>query len=344
MRVCLLCGGFGGARFAPGLVSAVGAPDTVVITNPGDDIRFMGLEVWPDFDATLYALAGEFDEALGWGRRGDTFRVADALGDAGWFRIGDADRSICAARTAWLDDGIARSFVARLLREGLGVETTVVPASAQPHRTVVETRGGELPLQEWLVRHRAADTPLRIRTSPVAAAATPEALRGLAQADLVILGPSSPVMSLMPILSVPGMLAAVSRAARVVAISPTVSTVTPRLAPEQGRYRVREVLLEMLGLPHTAAAVPALWPGMLDGIVVDYRDERIAREIEATYGLPVLRADLLPAPGPRRAALAAEVVAFGAGLAGRDPIGVQEPDLRPGHALGAERLLAQPAG
>jgi LPPG:FO 2-phospho-L-lactate transferase len=317
VNVCLCCGGFGGARFAPGLVDALGPEAVTVLTNPGDDLRFDGLELWPDFDSTLYGLAGRFDEALGWGRLGDSFHAADALGEAGWFRIGDHDRSLSILRTAWLADGIDRAEVARRCAERLGVTVTIVPAAAEPHRTVVDTASGSLPLQEWLVRRRAADPPLGVRRSPVASAATAPALAALRDADLVVLGPSNPIISLMPILTTPGIADALAGAPRVVAVSPTVSAVAPRTAPEQGRYDVRGRLLELFGLPHTAAALPALWPGLLHGIVVDHRDEGVAREIEDSHGLPVLRTDLLRFTPFGRTALAREVIAFGAGLRAR---------------------------
>ena len=315
-RVCCLCGGFGGARFAPGLVQSIGAPDTVLVTNPGDDVRFTALEVWPDFDSVLYGVAGEFDEELGWGRRGDTTACVDALGEEGWFRMGDRDIALSLLRTAWLAGGLDRGEVARRCCEALGVEATIVPAAAQPHRTRIETEEGWYGLQDYLVRRRAAARPLAVTLEPRAASATPEALAGL-EAELVVLGPSNPIVSLMPILAVPGVADALAEASRVVAVSPVVEAIAPRTPPEAARFGVRRRVMEMLGLPHSADAVAGLWAGLIDGFVVDERDADAAGRIEQALRIPVLRADLLPIDQKDRNDLAARVVEFGLGLPAR---------------------------
>ncbi len=125
------------------------------------------------------------------------------------------------------------------------------------------------------------------------ASATPEALTGM-RADLVVLGPSNPVVSLMPVVAVPGVLEALLCASRVVGVSPVVEAVKPRTPPEAGRYRVRARLMEMLGLAHSADAVAGLWAGLVDGFVVDGRDVDAARRIDETLGIPVLGTHLLP--------------------------------------------------
>jgi LPPG:FO 2-phospho-L-lactate transferase len=311
--VACLCGGFGAARFAPGLVESVGARDVVLVTNPGDDVRFTALEIWPDFDSVLYAVAGEFDEELGWGRRGDTTGRVHALGNKGWFRMGDRDIALSQLRAAWLAAGLDRGEVARRCCEAVGVGVTIVPAAAEPHRTRIETAEGWHPLQDYLVRRRAAARPLAVKLEPRAYSATPEALAGL-EAGLVVLGPSNPVASLMPIVAVPGVLGALIAAPRVVGVSPVVEAIAPRTPPEAGRYRVRGRLMEMLGLTHTADAVASLWAGLVDGFVVDQRDAAAARRIEETLGIPVLRTDLLPTGQTGRTELAAQVVEFGLGL------------------------------
>ena len=136
--MCLLSGGFGGARFAPGLVAALGVSAVSVVTNPGDDVRLLGGEVWPDFDAVLYALAWLYDEERGWGIRGEGFTAADEADEAGvagaagaWFRVGDHDLALCRERAAWLDAGVGRAEMARRLRKRLelgeqGVRVNVV--------------------------------------------------------------------------------------------------------------------------------------------------------------------------------------------------------------------------
>jgi LPPG:FO 2-phospho-L-lactate transferase len=176
--------------------------------------------------------------------------------------------------------------------------------------------GGWHPLQEYLVRQRAAPRPLGFKLEPRATSATPEALAGLA-ADLVRLGPSNPIISLLPILAVPGVLDALIEARRVVAVSPVVGAVMPATPPEAGRYRVRERLMDMLGLPHTADAVAGLWAGLVDGFVVDRRDADAARRIEEHQGIPVLQTDLLPGERSGRTDLAAGIVEFALSLPAR---------------------------
>jgi LPPG:FO 2-phospho-L-lactate transferase len=270
--------------------------------------------VWPDFDSVLYALAGIFDEQLGWGRRDDDHAVAGILAQDGWFSMGDRDVALSLLRTAWLGEtGGDRAEVARRCRERLDVSTELWPASATPHRTRVTIADGSVSLQEYLVRRRAADEPLRVEQDPRASAAAAPALEALRGADLVVLGPSNPVTSLMPILTVPEIWSALSRAPRIIAVSPTVAATPPRLAPEIGRYKVRERMLAMLGVAHAPDAMAALWPGLVDALVIDHRDaaDGEATRIEREGGLPVVSADLLAAAGPPRRALGEAVLKTG---------------------------------
>ena len=292
-----------------------------MVTNPGDDLRVMGGEVWPDFDAVLYALAGLYDEERGWGIRGEGFTAAD---DAGaWFRVGDRDLALCRERAGWLDADVERAEVARRLRERLGVDALVVPATAERCETqvLVEAPGAAgaeveaLPLQEWLVRERAARRPLGIRVTPAAPRAAAEAVAAIRDADLVLLGPSSPAMSLLPLLAAPDVAAAGAAARRVVALSPTVAAVPPRTKAEAGRYRVRGLLLAALGVEHTATGVARLWGEAIDGFVLDARDAGGARS-----AVPTFAADLLAATPFGRARLAEAVVSFGLGLPTRAPV------------------------
>jgi LPPG:FO 2-phospho-L-lactate transferase len=230
--------------------------------------------------------------------------------------MGDRDIALSLLRTSWLAGGLDRGEVARRCCEAVGVEVTIVPAAAQPHRTRIETADGWHSLQDYLVRRRAAAPPLAVKVEPRAASGTPEALAAL-EAELVLLGPSNPVVSLMPIVSIPGVLEALLDAPRVVGVSPVVEAVAPRTPPESGRYRVRGRLMEMLGLPHSADAVAGLWAGLVDGFVVDRRDAAAAGRIEEDLGIPVLRTDLLPMDQEGRTELAARVVEFGLGLPAR---------------------------
>jgi LPPG:FO 2-phospho-L-lactate transferase len=259
-----------------------------------------------------------FDEELGWGRREDGLAAAEVFAGDGWFRMGDRDLALSLLRTEWLrETGGDRTEVARRCRERLGVTTALIPAATGPHRTRVRTAVGSFGLQDYLVRRRAADEPLGISLAPRASAAAPAALAALREADLVVLGPSNPVTSLMPILTVPGIWEALAAAPRIVAVSPTVSAAEPRLAPEIGRYRVRERMLTAFGVAHAADAVAALWSGLVDGLVIDERDAAAgeAVRIEHERGMPVTVADLLAPTAAARRALGGAVLDAGLALA-----------------------------
>ena len=206
MRIAVLCGGFGAARFLDGLRRVPGIALTC-IANTADDLDYAGVHVSPDVDTVSYALAGMFDEHRGFGVVGDTFRNAEALRryGSGWFAVGDvdlatsppADRAAAGRRHAV--GGHRRS------RPGLGLAAAVVPMSDDPVRTKVVTDEGRLAFQEYLVARRAGPKVLAVEHDGLAAASpAPAVLPALADADLVILAPSSPVASLGPILGLPG--------------------------------------------------------------------------------------------------------------------------------------------
>lgn len=221
-RVVLLSGGVGGARLALGLARALPAGSLTVIVNTGDDFTHWGLAVCPDLDTVMYTLAGLSPYARGWGVEGDSFTVLDAmthLGADGWFRVGDRDLATHLARTEALGAGQRLTeFTARLARR-LGVMATLLPMSDDPCPTLMETRDeGVLPFQRWFVERAAAPALVGVR-SGAPALATHEVLSAVADADVVLLGPSNPFVSLEPILDRPGLVALVATK-RVVAVSP----------------------------------------------------------------------------------------------------------------------------
>ena len=154
MKVVLLSGGVGGARFARGLVSAVDPAGVTVIGNVGDDLDVLGLAVSPDLDSILYALAGLHDEERGWGRSGETWEAlgtVSALGGEDWFRLGDRDLGLHLVRTAALRSGEPLSTVTARLARALGIEATIIPATDDRLRTWIDTPAGSFPFQEWFV-------------------------------------------------------------------------------------------------------------------------------------------------------------------------------------------------
>jgi LPPG:FO 2-phospho-L-lactate transferase len=293
LRVTVLCGGFGAARFLDGLRRVPGV-ELTCIANTADDLTYAGVHVSPDVDTVSYALAGMFDEQRGFGVVGDTFRNAEALRryGLGWFAVGDVDLATCLRRTDLLRAGATLSEATADLGSGLSLAAAVVPMSDDPVRTMVVTDEGRLAFQEYLVARRAQPTVLAVEHDGLAAAhPAPAVLRALATADLVILAPSSPVASLGPILGLPGVRAAVA-GAFAVAVSPVVSSIAPATAPEQSRFRVRAAFMESAGLAHSATAVAGLYADILDGFVLDTRDAAESGAIEA-LGLDVRLADTL---------------------------------------------------
>jgi LPPG:FO 2-phospho-L-lactate transferase len=307
VRVAVLCGGFGAARFLDGLRRV---PDLVLtcIANTADDLDYVGVHVSPDVDTVTYALAGVFDETRGFGVVGDTFRNAEALRryGSGWFAVGDVDLATSVRRTDLLRAGATLSEAAADLARGLGVGAAVVPMSDDPVRTVVVTAEGRLPFQEYLVARRAQPAVVAVEQDGLGEAQpAPGVLPALRQADLVILAPSSPVASLRPIIGLPGVRAALS-AARVVAVTPVVSGQPPVTPPEQSRARVRAAFMASAGLPHSATAVAGLYADFLDAFVLDQRDASESDAV-AALDIEVIIADTLAA-GAGRLSLAETVL------------------------------------
>ena len=275
MNLVLLCGGLGGARLAPALGRALGRGRLTVVANVGDDLHWMGLRVCPDVDSVLYALAGVWDGARGWGRRDETFRVRDELvrrGRPGWFRVGDRDLALHLERTRLLSAGKTLTEVTREIAAGLGVHgISVVPASDEFAPTRVVTRSGRtLEFQEWYVRDQAR--PRLSRTLLSRHVASRAALRALAQADSVILGPSNPVTSIGAILALRGMTAAVRGVPRRIAVSPVVSRRRTRSPTIERHARARRRVLEPQGLRDRAASIAARYVGLVDDFVIDRAD------------------------------------------------------------------------
>jgi len=290
MKVVLLAGGLGGARLAPALGRALGARRLTVIANVGDDLEWMELRVCPDLDSITYALAGLWDAARGWGRRGETFRACEAmesLGGPSWFHVGDADLALHLERTRLLA-GATLTEVTRTLAGRLGVRgVAIVPAADElaPTRFVLRD-GRELAFQEWYVRHRARP-PLR-RTLLSREAASPAALAALRACDAVVLGPSNPVTSIGAILALRGMTAAVRDVPLRIAVCPVVVARRHRDAGVAHHSRARRAVLAALGARDRPAAIAARYSGLVDCFVLDRSDRRDADAIRRLGIEPVL--------------------------------------------------------
>ena len=268
MSIAVLCGGLGGSRCVDSLARAVGPEAVTAIGNVGDDVEILGLYVSPDLDTVLYTLAGLLDEERGWGIRDETYNalaLAGELGGEAWFTLGDRDIGLHLVRTTLLRDGVPLSAVTVRLAEALGVRVALLPATDDRLRTKVATDAGELDFQEWFVArgHRDAVTDVRFEGAEHTRPA-PGVLAAIEAAELVVIAPSNPFVSIEPILMVPGIREAVA-AKRVAAISPLVAGKAFR-GPLAG-------MLETMGREPTAAGVAGVYGDLVDVFVVAPGDE-----------------------------------------------------------------------
>jgi LPPG:FO 2-phospho-L-lactate transferase len=267
-RVAILAGGTGGAKLAAGMHTLLDA-DLSVIANTADDCEIHGLHVSPDPDLCTYWLAGQIDEDKGWGIAGDTFTVhqrLSELGAPGWFSLSDRDLATCLYRTHFMAEGGTLTAAQSQITRGLGVEGSVLPMCEEPVRTHVLTPTGRRGLQEFLILDESAAPIEGVEVDGLPEARpTPDVLSALAEADLIVIGPSNPVISIGPILAVPGMRAAIASApAPVLAVSPFVSG--------KAIKGPTEAFMKAIGRPVSAAGVASLYEGLIDGIVVDEGD------------------------------------------------------------------------
>jgi LPPG:FO 2-phospho-L-lactate transferase len=295
--VVLLSGGTGGAKLARGLLDEVGA-DLVVVANTGDDVEIYGAHVSPDPDLVTFWLADRIDER-GWGLDGDTFNVMDGLREVGedvWFNLGDRDLAIGVQRARRLAEGDRLTHCLRSLTESFGVPARVLPMSDAPVRTRVRGGGRWWDLQEWLIRGGEAAGPVDevFFEGSDAAAPTPDVFAAVASARAIVIGPSNPVISVSPILALPGMRPALrAAAAPVVAVSPIVGGEVLK-GPTA-------TFMAAWGLPVDVAGVAKAYEGLLDGIVADDALDS---------DLPSLRTSTLMDTPEARRRVAAEVLAF----------------------------------
>ena len=267
MKVVLLSGGVGGARFARGLVEAVGGASVTVVGNVGDDLEVLGMSVSPDLDSILYALAGLNDEERGWGRAGETWEAlgtVSALGGEDWFRLGDRDLGLHLVRTQALRAGEPLSAVTGRLARALGIDATILPATDDRLRTWLDTPAGSFPFQEWFVARGHRDEVDGVRFEGDAAPA-PAVLEAIEAADAILIAPSNPYVSIWPILAVPPIRAALaSRRVPAVAVSPLIGGRAVKGPADR-------MLARMAG-GTTPEHVASCYEGLIDALVVDEAD------------------------------------------------------------------------
>jgi LPPG:FO 2-phospho-L-lactate transferase len=290
MRVVALSGGVGGARFLRGLARATDPAEVTVIGNVGDDVEVLGMHVSPDLDSILYALAGVADEERGWGRADESwiaFEEAKRLGGEGWFMLGDRDLGLHLVRTQALAAGEPLSAVTARLAVAFGVRARLLPATDDRLRTWVDTPAGSFPFQEWFVARRHRDDVDRVRfEGEDAAQPAPGVIEAIEAAELIVICPSNPFISIWPILAVEEIRFALERR-RVpsVAVSPLVA----------GRA-IKGPADRMLG--HLAGGtdpgrVATCYPGTIDVLVFDESEAAEAERVELQGVRPVVAPTLM---------------------------------------------------
>ena len=304
MRITLLAGGVGGARFLRGLRAGAPEAEITVIGNTGDDIDLFGLHVCPDLDTVMYTLGGGINDEQGWGRADETYAVQSELAAYGagpeWFSLGDRDFATHIARTSMLRAGLPLSEATKQLCERWRPGVTLLPMTDDDVQTHVlihdETGRRTVHFQEWWVRLHAKVPAIGfIAAGADRAGPAPGVLRAIADADLVLLPPSNPVVSIGIIFAIPGIADAVS-AKTVVGVSPVISG-----APVRG---MADACLAAIGVKTTAAAVAAHYgPGLLNGWLVDSSDAD-AIEDAALAGITVRALPLYMTDVPAAAAIA----------------------------------------
>jgi LPPG:FO 2-phospho-L-lactate transferase len=290
VKVCVLAGGVGGGRFLRGLLQAMPGRDVCVIGNVGDDVEVLGLHVSPDLDSVLYAVSGLADEERGWGRGGETWNALETIAELGgesWFRLGDRDLGLHLVRTAALAAGEPLSAVTSSLVRALGLELRLLPATDDPLRTWLETPAGPFAFQEWFVRRRHADEVDSLRFEGAGAARpAPGTVGAIAAADLLVIAPSNPYISIWPILAVADLHDALEqRRSPCVAISPLVGGRAIKGPADR--------MLARIAGGTSPAHVAGCYPGLLDVLIFDPADAHEAEAVSALGVRPLVAPTLM---------------------------------------------------
>ena len=307
MNVAVLSGGVGGARFLRGLLGVVDPVNVSIVGNVADDIEILGLHVSPDLDSILYTLAGLGDDERGWGRAGETWNALEVVGSLGgesWFSLGDRDLGLHLVRTQLLREGRNLSDVTEQISHALGLEAALLPATDDPVRTFVETPAGTFPFQTWFVArgHRDEVDAVHYAGAPEAAPA-PGVIPALEGADVIVIAPSNPYVSIGPILAVAEIRRALEqRSVPCIAVSPLIGGRSVKGPADR--------MLARLAGGTTPAHVASCYPGLVDALVVDEADgdeqtaepprtvvtHTLMRDIEASRRLAAAVLDAAGAP------------------------------------------------
>jgi len=293
--IAVLCGGVGAARMLAALQDVVDPGDITGIVNTGDDTELHGLYISPDLDTITYTLSGVVNPSTGWGLTGETFRAMEALeryGGITWFRLGDADLATHLYRTGRMSEGATLSEVTREIARAWGLGIRLLPMSDDPVRTRLRLAAAdEVTFQEYFVklRHSVVVDGVRFEGAETATPA-PGVLAALETADVVVVAPSNPVVSIAPILAVPGIASALAaRRQSVVAVSPIVAGAALKGPADR--------LLVELGGQASAAGVARFLTDWVGTLVIDDADEQSAGEVEAAGVRCVVAPTVMRTPG-----------------------------------------------
>ncbi|MBX3279054.1 MAG: 2-phospho-L-lactate transferase [Acidobacteria bacterium] len=306
MKITALAGGVGASKLLDGLQRATAPEDISIIVNTGDDIEMFGLYISPDLDIVTYTLAGAVNPAAGWGLRDDTFNCLESLlrydGGERWFNLGDRDLGTHIFRTMMLRRGASLTEIADRIRLAHNVRCAILPMTDSPTPTTILTDEGELHFQEYLVKRRAAPRVIGIRFENIdRAAPAPGVIDAITGADAVIICPSNPLISIGPILAVPGVRQALQvTAATVIGVSPVVGGASLKGPTDR--------MLSDLGMEVSAAQVARLYEDVLDVYIIDKQDEA-ARDRIISRGIDVRVANTVMSGPDEKLALAREVLA-----------------------------------
>ncbi len=304
MRVVALAGGVGGAKLAHGLAQVLPPGDLTIIVNTGDDFEHLGLKICPDLDTVCYTLAGIANPTTGWGRADETWNALESLGKLGgptWFRLGDRDLGLHLERTRRLREGEKLSQITRDFCRVWGIPHLILPMSDEAVSTWVFTEEGELPFQAYFVQRQCRPRVTGFRFAGVEGARpAPGVLDRLLEADLVVICPSNPWVSIDPILAVPGI--------RDVIEDCHVIAVTPIIAGKTVKGPAAKMYAEM-GIQPSALAVAHHYGSLLSGFVLDEVDSTLAGAIRDLRIAPFVTDTLMNSVADRRR-LAETVLAF----------------------------------
>lgn len=283
-RIVLLAGGGGGAKLAAGFAALAPDIELCIVANSGDDFDYLGLPICPDLDSLLYAISGRLDTQRGWGRSGETWQVLEGLRDLGgpvWFGLGDKDLALHLLRNQWVSEGLSASDIATRLAHRMGItDLSIVPATDGRLRTELITPEGRLEFQAYFVGRRCEPVVSAIEYTGAAQLTPSQGLREFARAgiDAVVIGPSNPLLSIAPILQIPGMCDLLGAARQVVAVSPVVNG--------QALKGPLIKIMGELGLEPSAQAWSNLltesYPDLVDTWIFDEQDKLAAQQCSAS--------------------------------------------------------------